>query len=65
MLEVISLEGSNQRCWDFKSLVNTRVARYRKFLVTCIAWFGQLDVRPTSYYFPWTAKTAGITSSPT
>lgn len=30
--------------------------------MTCIAWFGQLDLPPTSYYFPLMAKTAGITS---
>lgn len=65
MLEVISLEGSNKRWWDFRELFNDRAARYRTFLVTCIAWFGQLDLPPTSYYFPLMAKTAGITSSRT
>jgi len=65
MLEVINLEGSNKRWWDFKELFNTWAGRYRTFLVTFIAWFGQLDLPPTSYYFPLMAKTAGIASSPT
>ena len=62
MLEVIRLDGSDKRWWDFRELFNSRSARYRTFLVTCIAWFGQLDLPPTSYYFPLMAKTAGITS---
>jgi hypothetical protein len=52
MFEVIELEGSDKRWWDFRSLFNSRATRYRTFLVTCIAWFGQLDLPPTSYYFP-------------
>lgn len=52
MIEVIELDGSDKRWWDFRSLFNTRAARYRTFLVTCIAWFGELDLPPTSYYFP-------------
>jgi hypothetical protein len=52
MLEVIDLEGSDKRFWDFRCLFNTRAARYRTFLVTCIAWFAELDLPPTSYYFP-------------
>lgn len=52
MSEVIDLEGSDKRFWDFRCLFNTRAARYRTFLVTCIAWFGELDLPPTSYYFP-------------
>ena len=62
MLQVISTTGSDKRFWDFRELFNSRSARYRTFLVTCIAWFGQLDLPPTSYYFPLMAKTAGITS---
>jgi len=62
MMEVIRMDGSDKRFWDFRELFNTRAARYRTFLVTCIAWFGQLDLPPTSYYFPLMAKTAGITS---
>ncbi|KAJ9616676.1 hypothetical protein H2200_000395 [Cladophialophora chaetospira] len=62
MLEVIRQDGSDKRFWDFRELFNSPAARYRTFLVTCIAWFGQLDLPPTSYYFPLMAKTAGITS---
>ncbi|OZJ02363.1 hypothetical protein BZG36_04479 [Bifiguratus adelaidae] len=61
MQEVISMEGSDKRWWDFRDLFNSRATRYRTFLVTCIAWFGQLDLPPTSYYFPLMAKTAGVT----
>ncbi|KAI1612928.1 general substrate transporter [Exophiala viscosa] len=62
MQEVIQLDGSDKRWWDFRQLFNTREARYRTFLVTCIAWFGELDLPPTSYYFPLMVKTVGITS---
>jgi hypothetical protein len=62
MLDVISMDGSDKRFWDFRELFHTRVSRYRTFLVTCIAFFGELDLPPTSYYFPLMAKTAGITS---
>lgn len=62
MMAVIRTDGSDKRFWDFRELFNSRAARYRTFLVTCIAWFGELDLPPTSYYLPLMAKTAGITS---
>ncbi|KAI0718074.1 general substrate transporter [Cerioporus squamosus] len=65
MLEVISAEGSDKRWWDFRDLFNSRSARYRTFLISCIAFFGQRDLPPTSYYFTLMAKTAGITSERT
>ncbi|KAI0731055.1 general substrate transporter [Earliella scabrosa] len=65
MLEVISAQGSDKRWWDFRGLFNSRSARYRTFLVSCIALFGTLDLPPTSYYLPLMAKTAGITSERT
>ncbi|RDX50831.1 general substrate transporter [Lentinus brumalis] len=65
MLEVISAEGSDKRWWDFRDLFNSRSARYRTFLISCIAFFGQWDLPPTSYYFPLMAKTAGITNART
>ena len=52
MLEVISAQGSDKRWWDFRGLFNSRSARYRTFLVSCIALFGTLDLPPTSYYLP-------------
>jgi hypothetical protein len=63
MFEVIELEGSDKRWWDFRALFNSRAARYRTFLVTCIAWFGQLDLPPTSYYFPLMGTSLQVTSS--
>lgn len=40
------------RWWDFRGLLRTRSDRHRFFLVACIAFFGQWDLPPTSYYFP-------------
>ena len=58
MLEVISAEGSDKRWWDFRDLFNSRAARYRTFLISCIAFFGQWDLPPTSYYFPLMGESA-------
>ena len=52
MLEVISKDGADKRWWDFRELFNSRSARYRTFLIACIAFFGTWDLPPTSYYFP-------------
>lgn len=60
MREVIEQDGSDKRWWDFRALFNTRAARYRTFLVTCISWFGELDLPPTSYYFPLMGKCSRI-----
>ncbi|EPQ53071.1 hypothetical protein GLOTRDRAFT_117176 [Gloeophyllum trabeum ATCC 11539] len=62
MREVINTGGSDKRWWDYRELFNSREARYRSFLVGCIAFFGQLDLPPTSYYFPLMVQTAGIAS---
>src|SRR3569833_746799 len=62
MMEVSQIDASDKRFWDFRELFDSRAARYRIFLVTCIAWFGELALPPTSYYFPLMAKTAGITN---
>ena len=52
MQAVISHSGADKRFWDIRGLFNSRAARYRTFLVVCIAWFAQLDLPLTSYYFP-------------
>lgn len=62
MSAVIRIDASDKRFWDWRELFNTRAARYRTLLVTCVAWFSELDLPPTSYYLPLMAKTAGITS---
>ncbi|KZT30214.1 general substrate transporter [Neolentinus lepideus HHB14362 ss-1] len=62
MKQVITTGGSDNRWWDYRDLFNSREARYRSFLVACIAFFGQLDLPPTSYYFPLMVQTAGIAS---
>lgn len=56
MLEVISVEGSDKRWWDVRDLFNSRGARYRTFIIACMAFFGQWDLPPTSYYFPLMGK---------
>ena len=58
MLAVISAEGSDRRWWDLRGLFNSRSARYRTFLIACMAFFGQWDLPPTSYYFPLMGKSA-------
>lgn len=56
MQQAISPDGSDKRWWDFRELFNSRSARYRTFLVACVAFFGQWDLPPTSYYFPLMGK---------
>ncbi|KIM76493.1 hypothetical protein PILCRDRAFT_12734 [Piloderma croceum F 1598] len=50
------------RWWDFRGLLRTRGDRHRFFLVACIAFFGQWDLPPTSYYFPLLVELAGVTN---
>ncbi|KZS95414.1 general substrate transporter [Sistotremastrum niveocremeum HHB9708] len=63
MEEVISTTGSDKRWWDYTALFKSRSARHRTFIVLCVGFFGQLDLPPTSYYFPLMVQTAGITST--
>ncbi|KZT21764.1 general substrate transporter [Neolentinus lepideus HHB14362 ss-1] len=65
MIQYISAEGSDKRWWDIRELFNSRAARYRTYLIVCIAFFGQLILPPTSYYLPLMVKTAGITDART
>ena len=65
MQEAIELEGSDKRWWDFRALFRTRGDRYRMFLVLCVAFFSEIDLPPTSYYFPILAESVGITSART
>ncbi|KIJ69681.1 hypothetical protein HYDPIDRAFT_171710 [Hydnomerulius pinastri MD-312] len=58
----ISTTGSDKKWWDFRELFNSRAARHRIWIVLCVGFFGQLDLPPTSYYFPLMVQTAGITS---
>ncbi|KZT12891.1 general substrate transporter [Laetiporus sulphureus 93-53] len=63
MKEVIEVEsGTDKRWWDIRGLLRTRSDRHRFFLVLCIAFFGQLDLPPTSYYFPLMVESAGVTN---
>jgi sugar porter (SP) family MFS transporter len=62
MEEVIELQGADKRWWDVRALFHTRGDRYRLFLVVCVAFFSEIDLPPTSYYFPILAKSVGITS---
>ncbi|KAH9947314.1 general substrate transporter [Amylocystis lapponica] len=63
MKEVIEVEnGTDKRWWDIRGLLRTKSDRHRFFLVTCIAFFGQWDLPPTSYYFPLMVEAAGVTN---
>ncbi|EGO28066.1 hypothetical protein SERLADRAFT_447278 [Serpula lacrymans var. lacrymans S7.9] len=62
MLQSISTTGSDKKWWDFRSLFNSRASRHRIWIVLAVGFFGQLDLPPTSYYFPLMVQTAGITS---
>ncbi|EPT02814.1 hypothetical protein FOMPIDRAFT_1029123 [Fomitopsis schrenkii] len=63
MKEVIEVEnGTDKRWWDIRGLLRTSSDRHRFFLVTCIAFFGQWDLPPTSYYFPLMVEKAGVTN---
>ncbi|KAL6298721.1 general substrate transporter [Sparassis latifolia] len=63
MKEVIEVEnGTDKRWWDIRGLLRTRSDRHRFFLVICIAFFGQWDLPPTSYYFPLMVEAAGVTN---
>ncbi|KAH7921078.1 general substrate transporter [Leucogyrophana mollusca] len=62
MLGSISTTGADKRWWDFRKLFNTRASRHRIWIVLAVGFFGQLDLPPTSYYFPLMVQTAGITS---
>jgi hypothetical protein len=41
MKEVISLEGSDKRWWDYSELVKTRSSRWRLTMVISMAFFGR------------------------
>ncbi len=56
MLEVVSVTGSDKPFWDFRELFNTPGARYRTFLTICVAFFSEIELPPTSYYFPLMGK---------
>ncbi|ETS79836.1 hypothetical protein PFICI_07365 [Pestalotiopsis fici W106-1] len=52
--------------WDFRELFNSRQARYRTFMVVCMAFFGQWSGNNVvSYFMPLMLKQAGITNTST
>lgn len=42
----ISLDGSDKRWWDYRTLYSSRNARYRSFMVLTMAIFGQWYISP-------------------
>ena len=52
MAEVVSVNGSDKRFWDFRDLFNTRSNRNRTYLVIAFSFFSELELPPTSYYLP-------------
>jgi MFS family permease len=55
------LDGSDKRWWDYRALFNSRNARYRSFMVVCIAFFGQWSGNAiVSQWFPNFLRRAGV-----
>ncbi|CBX97150.1 hypothetical protein IAQ61_007913 [Plenodomus lingam] len=56
-----SATRSDNPWWDFRELVSTRGARYRLFMVICMAFFGQWSGNNVvSYFMPLMVAQAGI-----
>ncbi|KAG8683726.1 hypothetical protein FRC08_014110 [Ceratobasidium sp. 394] len=61
--EKISLDGTDKRFWDFRSLFKTASDRYRTCMVIMIGAFGQLSGNGLiTYFLPVLLGQAGITS---
>ncbi|KAK6428349.1 hypothetical protein LTR95_015510 [Oleoguttula sp. CCFEE 5521] len=61
IVEDMSSATDNNPWWQFKELFNTRAARYRLYLVICMAFFGQWSGNNVvSYFMPAMLKSAGI-----
>ncbi|KAG9103833.1 hypothetical protein FRC06_007645 [Ceratobasidium sp. 370] len=61
--EKISLDGTDKRFWDFRSLFRTASDRYRTSMVVMIGAFGQLSGNGLiTYFLPVLLGQAGITS---
>ena len=42
MKEIISIEGSDKRWWDYTDLINTRASRWRLTIVVSMALFARM-----------------------
>ncbi|GAB1520816.1 hypothetical protein RhiTH_003904 [Rhizoctonia solani] len=61
--EKTSLDGTDKRFWDFRSLFRTATDRYRTYMVIMIGAFGQLSGNGLiTYFLPVLLEQAGITS---
>jgi len=49
MQELISVEGSDKRWWDYTKLVKTRAARWRLTMVVSMGFFGRKPFSPSIY----------------
>ena len=56
MQEVIELNGSDKRWWDFRELGNTAAARYRLYMVILMSFFGQWSGNNVSLSFSLTSR---------
>ncbi|KAK9412971.1 putative Major facilitator superfamily (MFS) profile domain-containing protein [Seiridium unicorne] len=66
ILEEMHLYRDDNPWWDFRELFNTRQARYRTFMVVCMAFFGQWSGNNVvSYFMPLMLKEGGITNTST
>ncbi|KAF8543136.1 general substrate transporter [Trichophaea hybrida] len=62
MQELISIEGSDKRWWDYSKLVKTRASRWRLTMVISMGFFGQWSGNAAiSYFLPVMLQQAGIT----
>ncbi|KAF2134182.1 MFS lactose permease-like protein [Dothidotthia symphoricarpi CBS 119687] len=62
IFEDFAVTRNDNPWWDFKELFHTRAARYRLFMVICMAFFGQWSGNNVvSYFMPSMFKQAGIT----
>jgi sugar porter (SP) family MFS transporter len=58
--ESIKLDASDKRWWDYGELFNTPNARYRTFLMTLMAFFGQWSGNGLGYFLTILFRNAGV-----
>jgi len=59
--EDFAVTQTDSAWWDFRELFSTRQARYRLYMVICMAFFGQWSGNNVvSYFMPLMVKQAGI-----
>ena len=63
MDELIELDGTDKRWWDYRGLINSKSARYRLFCLWSMTFLASFTGNAVvSYFLPVMLKEAGITS---